>query len=217
MHVWSWLNTNSGALQSLFAMVSALLTAVTICVLIVTWRAIKTQAAEARALTAVAKQQTEVARQQTEAITKQAQAAGESIASLKQSNLLAIQANELALAKMRSDMSPILVFDSLFDREANIQRDAIRNVGSGAARNIQMSLGGNTPDDVTKQFIPSRTVLGASDAVSLGINHALLQKYGMTIHYESLDGRRFTMKVYSQGPAWRHDLMEFPALLERQS
>ena len=217
MNFWSWLNANSGGLQSLFAMVSSVLSAITIGVSLVTWKAIRTQAAEARALTEVAERQTEVAWQQKEATVEQTRVAVDSVSAMRVSNVLGTEAHNLALAKMRSDMLPILVFDSLYDREANIQRDAIRNVGPGPAREVQVSLGANPPDDATKQYIPARTVLGAADAVSLGINPNLLREHGMTIHYESLDGRRFTMCVYSSGPAWRHELNEFPARQNHQS
>ena len=82
MNVWEWLNQNSGALQSIAALLVVVLTVLTIRVLWVTWDAIKrgalaseSQADAARALTLLAKEQTEVARQQTEAIAKQSVAA----------------------------------------------------------------------------------------------------------------------------------------------
>jgi hypothetical protein len=79
MNVWNWLNANSGALQGLFAIVSAVLTAVTIVVLVVTWRVIKRQAIAselqadaARALTRVAEEQTKAAIDATESSKRQA-------------------------------------------------------------------------------------------------------------------------------------------------
>ena len=82
MNVWEWLNQNSGALQSIAALLVVVLTVLTIRVLWVTWDAIKrgalaseSQADAARALTLLAKEQTEVARQQNEAIAKQSVAA----------------------------------------------------------------------------------------------------------------------------------------------
>jgi len=60
MGVWKWLNCNSAAVQSLAALGSFALTFVTILVLIITWRAVKRQAA-------AAKEQAEAARAQIEA------------------------------------------------------------------------------------------------------------------------------------------------------
>lgn len=69
MNAWCWLNANSGALQSLFAILGAILTVASILVLTVTWRAIKRQALAselqanaARALTQVAEEQTKAAK-----------------------------------------------------------------------------------------------------------------------------------------------------------
>ncbi len=69
MNAWCWLNANSGALQSLFAILGAILTVASILVLTVTWRAIKRQARAselqadaARALTQVAEEQTRAAK-----------------------------------------------------------------------------------------------------------------------------------------------------------
>lgn len=138
MQFWGWLTSNSQALQSLSAMASTVLTIVTIVVLIVTWKAIKEQAAEARALKDVAQRQTEVAWQQKEATVEQVRVSAESTVAVRFSNQLAIEANHLATTKMRSDLLPILVFDSLFNQEAGILKDAIRNVGLGPAKEVQL-------------------------------------------------------------------------------
>lgn len=60
MNLLSWLNTNSGALQSIAAIMAIFLTVVTIKVLTVTWHSIRDQAKAARAFTAVAVDQTQV-------------------------------------------------------------------------------------------------------------------------------------------------------------
>jgi hypothetical protein len=65
MDIWSWLNANSGALQSILALV-------TICVLFITWGAIKIQADAARALTKVAVEQTQAALDAAAATNRQA-------------------------------------------------------------------------------------------------------------------------------------------------
>lgn len=61
MNFWCWMNANSGAIQSLAASAGAILTIVTIAVLIVTWKAIKEQADAARALQIAAVEQTRAA------------------------------------------------------------------------------------------------------------------------------------------------------------
>ncbi len=67
MNAWSWLNANSGGLQSIFAILGVVLTVASIFVLTVTWRAIRRQALAselqadaARALTKVAEEQTKM-------------------------------------------------------------------------------------------------------------------------------------------------------------
>jgi hypothetical protein len=65
MNLWTWLNCNSGALQSVLAVV-------TILVLGFTWRAINVQANAARALTRVAIQQTQATRDAAESTKRQA-------------------------------------------------------------------------------------------------------------------------------------------------
>lgn len=65
MNLWTWLNCNSGALQSILAMV-------TILVLGFTWWAVSVQANAARALTRVAIQQTQAARDAAESTKRQA-------------------------------------------------------------------------------------------------------------------------------------------------
>ena len=66
MSLWTWLNTNSGAIQSILALV-------TIVVLAFTWWAIRIQADAARALTRVAKEQTKAARDAAESTRRQAE------------------------------------------------------------------------------------------------------------------------------------------------
>jgi hypothetical protein len=69
MNSWQWLNTNSGAVQSTAAILAAVLTVVTIGVLIVTWKAIKVQADAARALTQTAERQNRLLSDQIELST----------------------------------------------------------------------------------------------------------------------------------------------------
>lgn len=73
MNLWPWLNTNAGALQSLFALAGIILTVVTIWVLIATWRAIKVQADAARELTKAAVEQTTAAKDAAESARRQAE------------------------------------------------------------------------------------------------------------------------------------------------
>jgi hypothetical protein len=207
MNFWSWLNTNAGALQGLFAMVSALLTAVTIGVLIVTWKAIRTQAMEARALTEVARRQTEVAIQQTEVIARQSEAALQSAAATEAANRISEEANRLTVEQIRVDLRPILIFDSIFYPEQKMSRDAIKNVGRGPAKDVQISIG-TAKDELPKGYISSRTLIGSGDAAFLSINQQMFAQTGMTIHYASLDGRRFVTSIYMRENAIKHDFEE---------
>lgn len=69
MNFWQWLNANSGALQSIAGILAAVLTGVTIGVLIVTWKAIKVQSDAARALTQTAERQNRLLADQLELST----------------------------------------------------------------------------------------------------------------------------------------------------
>lgn len=79
MNIWAWLQSNSAPLQSIAALILAVLTFVTIWVLIVTWRAIKRQAVASelqakasRALMGVAEQQTKATQAGAAAAQRQA-------------------------------------------------------------------------------------------------------------------------------------------------
>jgi len=214
MPVWDWLNQNSGALQSIAALSVVVLTVATVLVLWVTWGAIKrgavaseSQAEAARALTLLAKEQTEVARQQTEAIAKQSVAALQSVAATVATNRISEEANRLTVEQIQADLRPILIFDSTFHQEQQIMRDAVRNVGRGPAKDVQISIG-TAKDELPKSYISSRTFIGGGDEVIISINHKLFKETGMTIHYASLDGRRFVTSIYMREEAIKHDFEE---------
>jgi hypothetical protein len=192
----------------------AVLTVITIAVLWVTWDAIKRgalaselQAEAARALTLLAKEQTEVARQQTDAIAKQSMAALQSAAATDAANRISEEANRLTVEQIRADLRPILIFDSIFYPEQKMSRDAIKNVGRGPAKDVQISIG-TAKDELPKGYIPSRTLIGSGDAAFLSINQQMFAETGMTIHYASLDGRRFVTSIYMQENAVKHDFEE---------
>jgi hypothetical protein len=214
MQFWQWLNQNSGALQSIAALSVVVLTVATVTVLWVTWDAIKrgaiaseSQAEAARALTQLAKEQTEVARQQTDAIAKQSVAALQSVAATDAANRIAEEANRLTVEQLRANLRPILIFDSVFYPDQKMSRDAIRNVGRGPAKDVQISIG-TAKDELPKGYISSRTLIGSGDAAFLSINQQLFAETGMTIHYASLDGRRFVTSVYMLEKAIKHDFEE---------
>jgi hypothetical protein len=213
-NIWQWLNQNSGALQSIAALSAVVLTVFTIAVLWVTWNAIKrgalaseSQAEAARALTLLAKEQTEVARQQTEAIAKQSEAALRSAAATDAANRISEEANRLSVEQMQADLRPILIRGSTFDQGTNMTRDAIKNVGRGPAKDVQISIG-TAKDKLPKSYIASRTVIGSGDEVIVSINHQMFVEMGMTVHYASLDGRRFVTSIYMREHAIKHDFEE---------
>lgn len=69
MNPWQWLNQNAGAVQSIASLLAAILSGITIGVLIVTWKAIKVQADAARALTQTAERQNRLLADQLELST----------------------------------------------------------------------------------------------------------------------------------------------------
>lgn len=83
----------------------------------------------------------------------------------------------------------------------------IKNVGRGAAVDVQLAIG-NAKDDMPKAYISSRTLIGGGDAAFISINQQLFAETGMTIHYASLDGRRFVTSVYMMDNAIKHDFEE---------
>lgn len=214
MQFWQWLNQYSGALQSIAALSVVVLTVATVAVLWVTWGAIKRgaiaselQAEAARALTQLAKEQTEVAKQQTEVVAKQLEAALRSAAATDAANRISEEANRLTVEQIRADLRPILIFDSIYYPEQSRSRNAIRNVGRGPAKDVQISIG-IAKDELPKSYISSRTLIGSGDAAFLSINQQMFAETGMTIHYASLDGRRFVTSVYMFQNAVKHDFEE---------
>jgi hypothetical protein len=212
MNIWQWLNHNSGALQSIAALSVVVLTVITIAVLWATWDAIKrgalaseSQAEAARALTLLAKEQTEVARQQTEALAKQSEAARQSAAATDAANRISEEANRLSVEQMQADLRPILVYESI--QSTNTTRDVIRNVGRGPAKDVRIGVGA-AKDELPKSYIPSRTLIGGGDEVGISVNHQMFVETGMTIHYASLDGRRFATSIYMRENAIKHDFEE---------
>lgn len=119
MNGWSWLNTNSGALQSIAASVAVVLTAITIGVLVVTWKAIETQADAARALTRVAEEQTKAAQAAAAAADIQAR----------------LTADQLELST-----APLLVFEP--DDQERPQGVKVVNRGQGVAFQVHFWQGG---------------------------------------------------------------------------
>ena len=67
---------------------------------------------------------------------------------------------------------------------------------------------GTAKDELPKGYIPSRTLIGSGDAAFISINQQMFVETGMTIHYASLDGRRFVTSVYMLEKALKHDFEE---------
>jgi hypothetical protein len=208
MHVWHWMNDNSGALQSLAATVGLLLTGITIAVLLVTRRAIQEQAKEARSLTTAANEQITVAKAQTISFTNQALAAQDAATATERANKLAEESNRLMSEQLLADLRPILVYTQSFDATTLMTHDAVKNVGRGPAVDVQIALG-VAKDAMPGEYIQSRTVIGINDDIPISINPKFLQTAAITIRYDSLDGRRFTTTFYRCGDSVKHDFLEF--------
>jgi hypothetical protein len=193
MNPWLWLNANSGAIQSVLALV-------TIVVLAFTWWAIKIQADAARALK-------RVAIEQTEAIREQAEAALQSVAVTDAANRIAEKAVGLSVEQKMADLRPILIFEITLNQAIHITQNAIRNVGRGPATDVQISIG-RAKDQMPKSYIPCRTLIGSGDQVSFAINREEFIRSGMTIYYSSLDGRRFASSIYVYEGSIKHDFEE---------
>lgn len=134
-------------------------------------------------------------------------AALQSAAVTDAANRISEEANRLTVEQIRADLRPILIFDSIFYPEQNRSRDVIKNVGRGPAKDVQISIG-TAKDELPKGYIPTRTLIGSDDAAFLSINQQMFAETGMTIHYASLDGRRFVTSVYMRENAVKHDFEE---------
>jgi len=120
MTFWSWLNSNSAALQSIAALLGTALAAITIWVLLITWRAIKRQAAAAEGQTEAARALTRVAEEQTKAAIDAAESAR------KQSDLLSSQ--------IEQSTAPLLVAEP--DDRQGLKNYKLVNRGAGVAFQI---------------------------------------------------------------------------------
>jgi hypothetical protein len=63
-------------------------------------------------------------------------------------------------------------------------------------------------DEAPKTYIPCRTLIGSGDQVSFAFSQEVFRKSGLTIHYASLDHRRFASSVYVFEGAIKHDFEE---------
>ena len=93
MNIWTWLQSNAAPLQSIAALIVAVLTLVTIWVLIVTWRAIKRQSVASELQAKASSALMGVVEQQTKA-TQEAAAAAQ-----RQADLVAAQ-TEMSIAPL---------------------------------------------------------------------------------------------------------------------
>jgi hypothetical protein len=120
MRFWNWLLTNSAAIQGAAALVGVALTAITIIVLVVTWKAIMRQAKAAEEQTIAARAATAVAEEQKKAAVDAAESAR------KQSELL--------LSQLEQSSAPLLVAEP--DDRNGMKNVRLFNRGSGTAFKI---------------------------------------------------------------------------------
>jgi hypothetical protein len=205
MRFWCWLTANSEALESFAALVGVTLSALTIIVLIVTWRAIKAQADAAKALTDVAKKQTDLAEQQrvvseraTLAAEKQAEAAIASSAVSEAQRKATEDAaraervhSELTRHQILSQLRPVLVFGN--KPHATMGGSTItfvENHGEGIALNIRVQI-------IQRAKEPLRDVHVGVNVLGPNKSAEFLYDYRNTVdgriqaRYDSFDGRHF--------------------------
>lgn len=126
MELWVWLQRNSASLQSIAALAGAVLTLVTIWVLVITWRSIERQAVASELQAGAARALMRVAEEQTKAAQASASAAN------MQTRLFADQL-ELSTA-------PLLVFEP--DARVNNNQWRLVNRGKGIAFQVHLWQGG---------------------------------------------------------------------------
>jgi hypothetical protein len=170
MNVWCWLNTNSGALQSIVAVMGAVLTVASIIVLFVTYRAVKEQADAARALTKGAEEQTQAAKNAAESTKRQA---------------------DLASSQLELSTAPLIVAKSGINPKANIQVHQLSNRGQGVAFQVGYWKGPHNLIGAEVFFINPST-LASGDCVDI----AEREWEVWTIRYKGIDRQDRWTVVY---------------------
>jgi len=179
MDTWCWLNANSGALQSLFAILGAVLTVASIFVLTVTWRAIMRQALASELQADAARALTQVAEEQTKA-AKDAAASAKTQCDLLSSQL------ELSTA-------PLLVAEP--DDRSNMKNYKLVNRGQGMAFQVYYWQGGlEVKDQGAMPIIPVQPSTLAPDSfVYVPIPPGWLS---WTVRYKGIDRQERWTIVY---------------------
>jgi hypothetical protein len=174
---WPWLESNVGAIQSIAALVSAALAAMTIVVLVVTWRSIKRQAVASEEQAEAARALTQVAKEQTAAALDAAQSAK------RQSELLSSQ--------IEQSTAPLLVVE-LDPGVAPVKFDLV-NRGPGVAFQIFFWIGPldlKDQDTISIDFIQPST-LGPGGRTRLPLPPVW---DAVTIRYKGIDrAQRWTI------------------------
>ena len=178
MNVWCWFDSNSAVIQGIAALSSVALAAVTISVLVVTWKAIKRQAIAAEEQAKAARALTQVAKDQTKAAIDAADSAR------KQSDLLSSQ--------IEQSSAPLLVVEP--DERQGWKNCKLVNRGPGVAFKIfywngELELKNQGPVSV---FPVRPSTLGPGNFAYLQIPHAWEV---ITIQYKGVD-RNMRWTVY---------------------
>lgn len=173
MNLWQWLTANSIPLQSLFAAVGALLTVVTILVLVITWRAVKRQALASEKLI-------ESTTYQISTSMDQAKAAREQV--------------EVARRQITESLRPILLA-RIGLRDTNNKGEIIlhltvKNEGAGAALDAWWTYGkpNQHPYAGHKHGRLGLGILAPGIECNISVEDKQAFAYGVLIVYRSLSG-----------------------------
>ena len=224
---WCWLTANAVALESLAALVGLVLSAVTIFVLIITWKAIKAQANAANALIDVAKEQADAAKKQTEvgeqqrlaseraslAAEKQVEAAIASSAVAEAQRKATEEAaragrvqSELTRHQILAQLRPVLAFASKPNPAmGDSTMTAIENHGEGIALNVTVQLDRpKTHPRDRMQFIHVEVnVLGPNKNARIYYSYQDAAEGTIYARYDSLDGRHFVTTAVVNGQSFK--------------
>lgn len=185
MHLWGWLGDNSEALVALFAIVSAVLTAVTIGVLIGTWIAIHQQANEARALTRVALEQTKAAENAASAAKQQA---------------------ELLESQLEINTAPLIVAEPINEPIIQYRRYKLFNRGAGTAFQVLYWQGGLEARNQNQGQIPIVPIQPSTIAPNLSVPVNIPVGWEcFTVRYKGIDRQeRWTVVYADAGKPQQH-------------
>lgn len=176
MHaLWSWLSCNAAAIQAVASCVIIVLTAITIVVLIATWRAARAQANAADKLTMSTDKQIDILKEQVTATRRQ----------------------------IEESVRPMLDVPVGFIAGASLLTGKVMNLGNGPALDITYAYGKFGDREIHEEFVVPPTV-SKDKGFDMTIDPDKIRKTGLIFIYRSLSGTDCASSLTSQRPHFHY-------------